>query len=84
MEKEVTVYTTKTCHYCHEAMKWMDDNKIPYKEIDIGADKDQREHLMNITNQMGVPVFNIGDTWIIGYNKPKLEEMLGGARITAS
>ena len=37
-----------------------------------------REEMVQVSGQMGVPVILIGDEVIIGYNRDRLQEALGG------
>ena len=74
---KVTIYTTSTCHFCHMAKDYFKENNIAYDEFDVGADQAKRKEMMDATKQLGVPVIRIDDSFIVGFNKPKVAELLG-------
>ncbi len=44
----ITIYTTSSCSSCRKAKKWMDEFKIPYKEVNLFVRHLSREELMDI------------------------------------
>ncbi len=77
MQKEVAIYTTPVCTYCKMAKEFFKDNGIAYAEYNVATDVDRRTEMVNISGQMGVPVITIGNDLIVGFNKPKIAELLG-------
>jgi len=77
MDKTVTIYSTPVCHFCHTAKDFFAENNIAYTEHDVAADAEKRQEMIELTNQMGVPVIRIGDDIIIGFDEGKLKELLG-------
>ncbi len=75
--KKVTIYSTPTCHFCHEAMEYLTKNNIPYEKIDVASDQEKLMHMMDISGQRGVPVIQIDNDIIIGFDKPMVAELLG-------
>ena len=74
---KVSIYTTTSCHFCHMAKDYFKENGIAYDEFDVGANPDKRKEMMDMTKQLGVPVIRIDDSVIVGFNKPKVAELLG-------
>lgn len=74
---KVSIYTTTSCHFCHMAKDYFKENGIAYDEFDVGADPAKRKEMMDLTKQLGVPVIRIDDSLIVGFNKPKVAELLG-------
>ena len=72
----VTIYSTPVCHFCHAAKEFFKENNVAYTEYDVAADTDKRTEMIDMTGQMGVPVIRIGDDVIIGFDEPKLKELL--------
>ena len=72
----VTIYSTPVCHFCHAAKDFFKENNIEYTEHDVAADLEKRTEMIDMTGQMGVPVIRIGDDVIIGYDEPKIKELL--------
>lgn len=73
----VTIYSTPVCHFCHAAKDFFKENNVDYIEHDVAADLEKRTEMIDITGQMGVPVIRINDDVIIGFDEPKLKELLG-------
>lgn len=72
----VTIYTTKSCGYCRAAKALFEKHNVPFTEIDVGADREKAREMIERSGQMGVPVIIIGETQVIGYDEPKLKELL--------
>ena len=73
---KVTLYTTPTCTYCIMAKDWFRENKIEYEEFDVSQDEEKRKELVEKTGQMAVPVIEVNEETIIGFDKGKLSELL--------
>lgn len=73
----VTIYSTPTCHFCHAAKEFFEQNKITYTEHDVASDMDKRSEMIDMTGQMGVPVIRVNDDVIVGFDEDKLKELLG-------
>ena len=75
--KNVTIYSTPSCHFCHMAKDFFNANNISYTEHNVAGDMEKRKEMVEKSGQMGVPVILIGDELVIGFNKPKIVELLG-------
>lgn len=62
----IKVYTTQTCMYCHALMEWLDDQGIEYEEIDASQ----------IPGITAVPVTEIGEQRIVGFDRPAIKKAL--------
>jgi len=74
--KKIIVYSTPTCAFCSFVKKFLDDMGLEHQEIDISQDEKEMEKIKEETGQMGVPVTLIGDQYIVGFDKKKLEKAL--------
>lgn len=74
--KKVTIYTTPSCHYCNLAKQYFQDNEIEYTEYDVTTDMDRQREMIEKSGQMGVPVIMVDEELIVGFNQPKLAELL--------
>ena len=63
---KIKIYTTPTCAYCHALMDWLDDKGIEYEELDASLMDDIAV----------VPVTVIGDTKIVGFDRPAIKKAL--------
>lgn len=73
----VTIYTTPSCTYCKMAKAYFQENAVQYQEKNVATDIDARNVMIQKSGQLGVPVIEIDNKIIIGFDKPKLQELLG-------
>ncbi len=78
-QKEVVIYSTPSCHFCHAAKEYFDANDIKYTDHNVAQDLEKRQEMIEMTGQMGVPVIHIGDDVIVGFDQNKVAELLGAA-----
>ncbi len=76
-KKEVTIYTTPTCHFCHMAKDYFAEKGVEYTEHDVSTDLEARQEMMNKSGQMGVPQIVIGEELVVGFDKPRIDQLLG-------
>lgn len=75
--KNVVVYTTPTCQYCKMAKDFFQANNVTYSEHDVAADEALRNEMVEKSGQMGVPVIDIEGEIIVGFDEPRIKEVLG-------
>ncbi|MFC1710759.1 glutaredoxin family protein [Nanoarchaeota archaeon] len=73
---EVTVYSTQACPWCVRAKEFLEENKVDFKSVDVGSDRDGAKEMIEKSGQTGVPVIDIGGEIIVGFNEPRLRELL--------
>ena len=74
--KNVTIYSTPTCHFCHMAKDYFKENNIAYTEYDVASNLEKRKEMVEKSGQMGVPVIVIGDEVTVGFDKPRIVGLL--------
>jgi glutaredoxin 3 len=74
---KVKIYSLPTCPYCHKAKAFLDAYNIGYEEVNVATDKEGMEEMMSKTGQMSVPVIEIDDQVIVGFDRKKISELLG-------
>lgn len=77
MDKKVTVYSTTTCPFCIRAKQFLKDNKVQFEEIDVSENQEKAQEMIKKSGQMGVPVIEIDQEIIVGFDKEKIKEVLG-------
>jgi glutaredoxin 3 len=73
---KVEIYTTPTCGYCHQAKKYFQSKNVPYVEHDVASDRQAAQRMVQLTGQMGVPVITIEGENIIGFDLPRIQQLL--------
>ncbi len=74
--KQVTIYSTPTCHFCHAAKDYFAANGVPFTDINVATDLDRRKEMIEKSGQMGVPVIDVGGEIVVGFDQKKLAELL--------
>jgi glutaredoxin 3 len=72
----VKVFSTPSCHFCHMAKEFFKEKGVAYEDFDVATDQTKRKEMIQMSGQMGVPVIIIGNNVIVGFNKPKIVELL--------
>ena len=76
MTRQVTVYSTPTCPYCHRAKDFLKEKGVDFTDLDVAADIEARNTMVQKSGQLGVPVIEGDGQIVIGFNRAKLEEIL--------
>ena len=74
--KKVTIYSTPTCHFCQMAKEYFKANNVPYDEFNVASDLAKRKEMMDKSGQLGVPVISIDNDIVVGFDRPKLANLL--------
>lgn len=77
----VIVYSTTTCPFCVKAEEYLDSKGVKYEIVDVSKDREKAMFLVKKTRQMSVPVIQINDQFIIGYNVPEIDRILAEEKI---
>ena len=74
---KVIVFTTPTCSWCTRVKTYLKQNRIRFREVDVSKDQSAAKDMMRRTGQMGVPVILIDNRPIVGFQKEKINSLLG-------
>jgi len=72
----VTVYSAAWCAYCHMAMEYLKSKGVDYKAVDVDKDPSAAQKIYAKTGQAGVPVVEIGDETILGFDRMRIDGAL--------
>lgn len=73
----VIIFTTPHCPYCKKAKKYLRERGVPFKDVDVSRDAAAARDMVRRSGQQGVPVLDIGGKIIIGFDRPKIDRLLG-------
>ncbi|MBU0457801.1 MAG: glutaredoxin domain-containing protein [Nanoarchaeota archaeon] len=73
---KVKIYSTKSCPWCQKAKEYFKEKKIKFTDVNVAEDNQARDEMIEKSGQMGVPVIEIGDKVIVGFNLEKIEKAL--------
>lgn len=73
----VTMYTTPTCVYCKSAKEFFKQHNVAFTEKDVVVDLQARDAMVKKSGQLGVPVIDVDGNIVIGFDRRKLQQLLG-------
>lgn len=59
------------------AKEFFQTNNVEYNEFDVSTDEAKRNEMVEKSGQMGVPVIDIEGEIVVGFDEPKIKEILG-------
>ena len=72
----VKVYCYSKCTTCKKALKWLDDNKIQYQQIDIKENHPNEETLRELHKKSALPLRKFFNTSGLLYREMELTKKL--------
>ncbi len=75
-QKEVTIYSTPTCHFCHAAKDFFTEHGVTFTDYNVASDLEKRKEMIEKSGQMGVPVINVGGEIVVGFDEERLRKVL--------
>jgi len=74
---KIRVFSTPLCPYCVTLKEFLKSRGVAFEEIDVSKDIEAQKEMIENTGQMGVPVINIGEDWVVGFDREKISQLLG-------
>ena len=74
---QVTVYSTPSCSYCIRLKSYLNQKGAVFTNIDVSLDAQGLEKMISLSGQMGVPVIDIDGEVVGGFDKEKIDKLLG-------
>ena len=65
----IKIYTTDSCPWCDKAKSYLKSQNLEFIELNVQDDMEARDEMIKKSRQMSVPVLDINDTIIIGFDK---------------
>jgi len=76
-QKNVVVYSTPSCSWCNTLKKYLDEHKIRYRNVDVSTNQKMAEEMVKKSGQQGVPQTLINGEIIVGFDRPRINRLLG-------
>lgn len=76
-QPRIIIFTTPTCAFCNMAKKYFRERGIRFKEVDVSRDAAAARDMVRRSGQQGVPVIEIGGKIVVGFDRPKIDRLLG-------
>ena len=77
MEHTVIVYSTPTCSWCVAAKEHLQAHAIDFEDVDLSANPARASEMIEKSGQMAVPVIDIDGEIIVGFDRDRIDSLLG-------
>lgn len=73
----VTIYSTSTWPWCVKVKDYLKTKNISYTDYNVGMDREKAMEMVRKSGQQGVPVLDIDGQIVVGFDKGKIDKLLG-------
>ena len=70
---KVTVYSAPWCGFCKMAKSYLTGKNVDFTDINIEEDRSAAMHIVEKTGQAGIPVIEIGNETILGFDRAAID-----------
>ena len=72
----VKVYSTPTCPWCDKAKEYLESKGVAYEVVEVSKDRAAAMDMVKKPRQLGVPVVQIEERYIVGFDKGAIDTAL--------
>ena len=72
--KRIRLFVKPYCGWCVKAKDWLDARDIDYEEIDVIADEEAFDEMIQLSGQELAPVIDVGGEMLADFGPEQLEE----------
>lgn len=72
----ITIYSTRTCGFCHAAKQYLSGLGVSFDEVKVDEIPDGPMQLIEKSGQLGVPVLDFDGDVVIGFDRPTIDHLL--------
>ncbi|MEW6045612.1 MAG: glutaredoxin family protein [Bacillota bacterium] len=76
-QPRVIVYSTPTCPWCNATKRYLRERQIRFYDVDVSRDPKAAQEMVRKSGQQGVPVIDINGRIVVGFDRPKIDALLG-------
>ncbi len=73
---KIIIYTTPACQKGKEAEEMIKEKGIDYQIKDVSRDKDALLEMKEKSGKFHVPIIEIGEDVVVGFNKEKISKLI--------
>jgi glutaredoxin 3 len=73
----VVVFSTPSCPHCRTAKRYLQQKGVRFTDVDVSRDQSAARDMQRISGQQGVPVITVGGRPVVGFDRQKLDQLLG-------
>ncbi len=72
----IKIYTIPTCKWCKLLKEHLDSYNVSYEDVDVSKDRFSAIEMIKKSGQSAVPVIEIENNIIIGFDKEQIDKQL--------
>jgi glutaredoxin 3 len=72
----IRIFTTPQCARCRAAKEFFADRKLDFEEVNVEGDFGALRKMIRLSGAKSVPVIQMGEQVIVGFERARLEELL--------
>lgn len=76
-QPRVIVFSTPNCPYCNMAKRYLRERGIRFRDVDVSRDPAAARDMVRRSGQQGVPVIDINGKIIVGFDRARIDQLLG-------
>ncbi|MEN8173279.1 MAG: glutaredoxin domain-containing protein [Chloroflexota bacterium] len=76
-QQRVIMFSTPSCSYCKTAKQYFRQQGIRFKNVDVSRDPSAARDMVRRSGQQGVPQILVGNKIVVGFDRPKIDRLLG-------
>lgn len=73
---KVRIYSTPICPFCKRAKEFFKKHNVEYEDINVAENEKARDEMVEKSGQMSVPVIEVEDKIIVGFDEQELRKTL--------
>ena len=73
---KVRVFSAPVCPYCVALKQFLKEHDVEFEEVDVSQDRNALEEMIRKSGQMGVPVVEINNQIVVGFDREKISKLL--------
>ncbi|HEY1390997.1 MAG TPA: thioredoxin [Ktedonobacterales bacterium] len=77
VKRSVTVFSTPTCPWCARLKAYLRQHNIAFKDVDVSRDAAAAQQMVSRSGQMGVPQDWIDGQVVVGFDRKRVDILLG-------
>jgi glutaredoxin 3 len=77
----VVVYGAEWCPPCHTTKDYLKSKKVEYEYVNIDDNPDKGREISVKTGWSAIPIIQIGDKYILGFDRPKIDAALAELKL---
>ena len=71
---KIRLFIKPYCGWCHQATRWLDEHGIKYETLDVIADRDAYDEMVELSGQTLAPVIDVDGEILADFGPDELAE----------